>query len=452
MKIRRNYQEGKPHQSNKPNNISIDAAQNLNKLEKANINQIVPDIEVLENPKEEKNDTKLNNSIICSACQSETAKLQCSKCTHIVYFCDTCFSFLHKSGQNKSHIPEHILSEELDYKKDSLLQKEVEINECSIHKDNNLKYFCEKCNVPICSDCLISGHKLHEAIRICDKEKNIKEKIEEEVKCCETNQKEIAMIKSKIQDKKNEISTLLSFLKQDSIKLIENLVKALNKKKEELINKAEERNEPNFDKLTILEKNLDISNEKLIEYITSLDNCKKGKNIVSSYFHIQKELSSKILNIVGNIESFKSGFFNFAESKFIKPSLNSFDLENIIGKIAFTFDLNFTIEENPIMFSKVINKNVNSFPMPFIQYQPNIRSNLASQNLQITKTLNLFTLCNLLNQDFNFFAPKKMKNIDKPDLEGNFDEEKRELEKSSQNLPEKYKEGKESEFFPIKMN
>ena len=208
-------------------------SQNENKIENISIqmpmaqNVLVSD--TTEEKKEEKKDTKSNIEIICSACQSDHILLKCNKCNHIIYFCDTCFAFLHKSGQNKSHIPEQILNWKLDENIPS--QPCEEINNCPIHRERKLEYFCEPCNTPICSDCLISEHKFHEALKISDKEKNMQEKIEEEVKSYKANQNEILLIKAKIQDKKNEISSLLSNLKQDSIKLIDNLIQALVKRK-----------------------------------------------------------------------------------------------------------------------------------------------------------------------------------------------------------------------------
>ena len=179
--------------------------------------------------------------------------------------------------------------------------------------------------------------------------------------------------------------------------------------------------EPNLEKLPILEKNLDIANEKLFEYMKNLENCKKAKNIITSYLNIQKDLSANIHNIVNNISSFKNDFLNFAETKFIKPSLNSFDLENIIGKIAFTFDSNLANDKNP---EKVQSQNnnypqigqISNYNMTKSESDSNynnqmklpIECDLAFQNQQITKPLNLFTLYNFLNQEFNFLAPKNL--------------------------------------------
>jgi len=377
-------------------------------------------MQAIENEEENKNiqtikikkdKSKSKGGIICSACQSETAHLKCNQCPFIPYFCDTCFAFLHKSEPNKSHIPRQISNDnekENIPKKQHLLHKsEEQINHCSIHTERKLEYFCEECKVPICCDCFISGHKKHDAGTIQDKEKDIRTKISQELKDCQNNIKEILQIKGKIQEKKNEITIMMNYLKQDIINLFEDIQQSLNRKKEELMKKAEEKYEPNYAMLTNLEYHLESVNEKLILHISELENCEKGKNIVHSYCKIQNCESYNIHNIYGNISSFNNEFLDFVKTKFAKPSLSPFDFENNIQKINISFGSNFNYEENNNNMKNNIYNQQNIIPLGADAYgNPDFGYNnqLNYQNLPENNVINLFTLCNFLQQDFNFLS------------------------------------------------
>jgi len=378
-------------------------------------------IENRKETKEEKDETEdrkeiiLNNRIICAACQSDPADLMCNSCPSIIYFCDTCFAFLHKSGPNKSHIPGQISDLNLKEKADLKVKLDEEINNCTNHKSRKLEYFCEKCSILICSDCLISRHKGHDAVKVEDKEKEIRKRIEIDKRNCEEINMKICKIMGKIQDKKSEISQVLFLLQEDSIKLIERLQEALTKKKAELIYKTQEKCEPNFEQLTFLESHLDSVNVKLIEHISTLENCCKEKNIIPIYLNILKEKSSHILNILGNFSPFSNEFFIFTETKFIRPSLNSFDLENVISKIDFLEGPYNSQEYN----DKIIFNNSESSNL--LIKNPSNNTNTNSKNpfrfcldKPENRISNIFTLCNFLNQHFNLLSPIKRQNVVHP--------------------------------------
>jgi hypothetical protein len=49
---------------------------------------------------------------------------------------------------------------------------------CKKHSDEKLKYWCEKCNTFVCSDCLLYGHKDHPYAKL----NKVAKKTEEEVR------------------------------------------------------------------------------------------------------------------------------------------------------------------------------------------------------------------------------------------------------------------------------
>ncbi|KAI8487478.1 hypothetical protein Bbelb_347120 [Branchiostoma belcheri] len=40
--------------------------------------------------------------------------------------------------------------------------------ECTIHEGEQLRYFCTRCDVTVCSECMIQGHKNHDVTRLAD--------------------------------------------------------------------------------------------------------------------------------------------------------------------------------------------------------------------------------------------------------------------------------------------
>nr|XP_006823672.1 PREDICTED: E3 ubiquitin-protein ligase TRIM56-like [Saccoglossus kowalevskii] len=94
----------------------------------------------------------------CEFCEENEVTFICLECQQ--YSCTFCSKAHKKSRVAKSH---QVLSfedyQEAKEKKPFAVQP---IQYCDVHTDNQLKYYCDTCQIPICMECTIIDHKVHQ--------------------------------------------------------------------------------------------------------------------------------------------------------------------------------------------------------------------------------------------------------------------------------------------------
>lgn len=93
-------------------------------------------------------------SLQCTSCKSaETAISRCNDCAHFLCAsCDNAHKYMRCFENHKVVILEELRNSD----------EKVAIHKpifCTVHASENLKYYCYKCQVPICNDCVIGDHK-----------------------------------------------------------------------------------------------------------------------------------------------------------------------------------------------------------------------------------------------------------------------------------------------------
>ncbi|XP_077981428.1 E3 ubiquitin-protein ligase TRIM45-like [Glandiceps talaboti] len=93
----------------------------------------------------------------CEFCEENDATYFCRDCEQ--YFCDGCVKSVHqKLKRASSHT---VLSVEEHEKTKFAMQSAILSTErCKGHPANEVKYFCDTCQVPICSECTIIDHRI----------------------------------------------------------------------------------------------------------------------------------------------------------------------------------------------------------------------------------------------------------------------------------------------------
>jgi len=208
----------------------------------------------------------------CQICSVENAQIKCNNCQKMTLFCDACFAFAHKSEPNNFHIPEMVSSESKASDKQGIDKENISIQVktvpilCESHKEKSLDYFCNICLIPICGDCLISTHKLHDAISAIDKLNEIGKKAEEYLKKIEIESESINKMKIEsnfIQiEIKDQIIKLKSYIETTFDKLISSLID----KKNDILEKIEHpdsETEPHIQLIEVISKQLKLLYEEL---------------------------------------------------------------------------------------------------------------------------------------------------------------------------------------------
>ncbi|XP_070555378.1 tripartite motif-containing protein 2-like [Ptychodera flava] len=98
--------------------------------------------------------------IKCKGCQQNTATHRCVECKH--YICDNCV----KVHRNLPFTQTHQLMSIEEYEKaksDSPVAIQA-VEYCSVHPKNEIEFYCETCQVPVCSNCTIVTHHMPEHV------------------------------------------------------------------------------------------------------------------------------------------------------------------------------------------------------------------------------------------------------------------------------------------------
>jgi uncharacterized protein YbaR (Trm112 family) len=102
--------------------------------------------------------------MICTSCKAqEKAVARCSDCASFLCpSCVTAHKFMRCFENHKVHNFDDLLKcEHIDIHKPFF---------CSLHQNESVKYFCNSCQVPVCSECMLSNHKApgHQCERIAE--------------------------------------------------------------------------------------------------------------------------------------------------------------------------------------------------------------------------------------------------------------------------------------------
>ncbi|XP_070547907.1 tripartite motif-containing protein 2-like [Ptychodera flava] len=94
----------------------------------------------------------------CEGCQENSATHRCMEC--IQYICDSCAKVHRNILLTRTHKLMTIEEFETVQSTSPVTLRAVEY--CSVHSQNELKFYCETCQVPVCSDCTIVKHRIPE--------------------------------------------------------------------------------------------------------------------------------------------------------------------------------------------------------------------------------------------------------------------------------------------------
>ncbi|WAR22733.1 TRI56-like protein [Mya arenaria] len=93
------------------------------------------------------------NLLICDVCDDSPAFFKCSECNE--YFCEKCNKLHLRMKMSKDHHVNIIPS--IRAVNDKLRVRVY----CDDHQHEEVKFFCRKCDVPICRDCKVISHEGH---------------------------------------------------------------------------------------------------------------------------------------------------------------------------------------------------------------------------------------------------------------------------------------------------
>jgi len=151
---------------------------------------------------------------------------------------------------------------------------------CKSHKGENLKFFCNTCQTPICTECVVSSHQqpAHCYERLSEAEiKNIEElgsligKTKNKIEECQGDFQLLEQYSADLEDQKKQSKEAI----EETYRLYANI---LEKRKNELINELDEKHSSKQQAITDLHDNVQGSVDQLYEAIQFVERILKNGN------------------------------------------------------------------------------------------------------------------------------------------------------------------------------
>ena len=150
----------------------------------------------------------------CDSCGEDISVAYCTECTDLL--CKDCWKSHQKVRLTRKH-SSFTLEEAQTMSRDKLIKLIPSfIHTCQDHTNQQLKYYCQQCIIPVCSECTIINHKDHPIIEVSKQVDSNKAIVHESIQGFPVAQQQLKKvlisgeeIKEKIKVRKNEIDTII---------------------------------------------------------------------------------------------------------------------------------------------------------------------------------------------------------------------------------------------------
>ncbi|XP_077985391.1 E3 ubiquitin-protein ligase TRIM45-like [Glandiceps talaboti] len=148
--------------------------------------------------------------LICDVCKTYIKEKQtlsskvCIDCSH--HFCDTCIDTEHKRTNTMCS---HRMVTIDEYQKTNIPAKFQNPGHCTRHRKHEMEFFCDTCQVPVCTECMISEHKVpkHAYRDLKDAAGEYRGQLEQTVHTLKEKEQNVLAFKHDIKEKPETIRT-----------------------------------------------------------------------------------------------------------------------------------------------------------------------------------------------------------------------------------------------------
>ena len=190
----------------------------------------------------------------CGNCEKTSAQsFYCFKCC--AFWCDDRITAHNIIRANKDHrvlAIKDFQDQDIEdvLKRPAFCQKEH-------HENKKLKFFCRDCEVAICNTCVVTLHEGHVKVPLQDAANERKLRLESLLE----SQKEKALQKrnmiTRLQSECNEIQEQVSCVKKSAQNLVDNLMRVIQAKKQELFKEVEDKAQQSIERLVEQQSNVE---------------------------------------------------------------------------------------------------------------------------------------------------------------------------------------------------
>ena len=282
----------------------------------------------------------------CGNCEKTSAQsFYCFKCC--AFWCDDCIAAHNIIRANKDH-KVLAIKDFQDQDIENVLRRPVFCQK-EHHENKKLKFFCKDCEVAICNTCVVTLHEGHVKVPLQDAANERKLRLESVLE----SQKEKALRKrnmiTRLQSECDEIKEQVACVKKGAQNLVDNLMRVIEAKKQEIFKEVEDKAQQSIERL--VEQQSDVENE-LQRIETSIEKTetflKQSTNAEIVRFNtlFQEEVTDEAELV--DCDRKDLGHFVFFENKSLTAKANSEGVGSLKQIISQTKSCNSKAEGNGI--------------------------------------------------------------------------------------------------------
>ena len=191
-----------------------------------------------------------STGVNCGNCDKRSAQcFYCFQCS--VFWCEDCITAHNIIRANKGHrvlALKDFKDQDIEdvIKRPAFCQKEH-------HENEELKFFCKDCKVPICNTCVVTLHDGHAKAPLAEaaneRKLRVKSVIESQKQEALQNRSKL----SKLQDERTKIQTQVASVKQNAQIFADNMMKVIEAKKQEIFREVENKGKESLKRLDMEE-------------------------------------------------------------------------------------------------------------------------------------------------------------------------------------------------------
>ena len=196
------------------------------------------------------------SGVKCGNCEKTSAQsFYCFKCC--AFWCDDCIAAHNIIRANKDHRVLAIKDFQ-DQDIENVLRRPVFCQK-EHHENKKLKFFCKDCEVAICNTCVVTLHEGHVKVPLQDAANERKLRLESVLESQKVKALQKRNVITRLQSECNEIKEKFACVKKSAQNLVDNLMRVIEAKKQELFKEVEDKAQQSIERL--VEQQSEVENE-----------------------------------------------------------------------------------------------------------------------------------------------------------------------------------------------
>ena len=190
----------------------------------------------------------------CGNCDKTSAQsFYCFKCC--AFWCDDCIAAHNIIRANKDH-KVLAIKDFQDQDIENVLRRPVFCQK-EHHENKKLKFFCKDCEVAICNTCVVTLHEGHVKVPLQDAANERKLRLGSLLESQKEKALQTRNMITRLQSECNEIQEQVSCVKNSAQNLVDNLMRVIQAKKQELFKEVEDKAQQSIERLVEQQSNVE---------------------------------------------------------------------------------------------------------------------------------------------------------------------------------------------------